>query len=218
MKPSGPGCTLVERAPAAGGSAAPSCRACRRALRARRPAPRACVRAQHAFEAAPAVVDRLAEAHRDRAERQRLAVDLDRLADVRVVEELVGDAADRRRRARRRSPAAHSGVYGAMCATSLRERRSRLRARRRPARRRRGRSRPRRRRSGLRAPRRCPGVSYGTAAPRVASQTSGLRRRRGRAGSSRAGRPDRARTCAARGTARSSRSRGISCSSTWISA
>ena len=59
-----------------------------------------------ALEAAPAVVDGLAERDGDRPERQRLAVDLDRLADARLGEELVGDAANRRRRhvADRRRP------------------------------------------------------------------------------------------------------------------
>ena len=47
-----------------------------------------------AFVAAPAVVHGLAERDRDRPQRQGLALDLDRLADAGVVEELVGDAAD----------------------------------------------------------------------------------------------------------------------------
>ncbi len=153
-----------------------------------------------AFVAAPAVVDRLAEAHRDRAVRHADAVDLDRLADVRVVDELVGDPADRCggnvadrfrpfRRIRR-----HVG-------DELAEPGFARRAARRPARRRRGRFRRRRLRSGLRSPRRCP-----------ACRTAPLRRARcprpaasawpGRAGNTRRDRPDRATRCAVRGTRR----------------
>ena len=74
----------------------------RRADRAARHLQRADQRGEHrarphALVAAPAVVDGLAQRDRDGAERQRHAVDLDRLAHVRVVEVLVGDAADRRR-------------------------------------------------------------------------------------------------------------------------
>ena len=97
MKPSGPGSTLSTRAgtwrlsrtvvPSVppGTSRPPTSAA-------------SIVRAQHAFVAAPAVVDGLAEAHRDRAVRQPHALDLDRLADARVVDELVRDPAHRRGR------------------------------------------------------------------------------------------------------------------------
>ena len=49
----------------------------------------------HAFVAAPAVVHGLAEAHRDRAVRHADALDLDRLADARVIDEFVRDSPDR---------------------------------------------------------------------------------------------------------------------------
>ena len=51
-----------------------------------------------AFERTPAVVDRLAERHRDRAQRQGPAVDVDRRADRGRFEVFVGDAPDRRGR------------------------------------------------------------------------------------------------------------------------
>src|SRR5208283_928010 len=47
-----------------------------------------------AFIAAPAAIYRLAERNCDRTQRQRLSLDLDRLTDARMSEELVGNATD----------------------------------------------------------------------------------------------------------------------------
>jgi hypothetical protein len=71
-----------------------------------------------ALEGAPAVVNRLAERDRDRAQRQGGAVHLDGGADLRVLEVLAGDAADGGA-GTSQMPSAHSGVYLRMCSTSI---------------------------------------------------------------------------------------------------
>ena len=176
------------------------------------------VRAQQHLEAAPAVVDRLAQRHRHRPVGQRLAVDLDGLADAGVVEVLVRDRRMRRGRhvADARRPL---GRVAAACGpTSLSKRGLAVEPVRRPALRRRRRSRSHRPRSAPSSASVMPGVSCGTARRRWRVPHQGLARWRDRAGSSRWARPGRASRCAACRNGRSSRSRGISCSSTWISA
>ena len=66
-----------------------------------------------ALVAAPAIVDGLAERDGDRPERQRDAFDLDRLADMGMGKELVGDAADAGSRhvADRRRPFRRIGLH-----------------------------------------------------------------------------------------------------------
>ena len=97
MNPSGPGSTLSTRARHL------PVEAHRRAERPARHLEAADQRGEHrprphALEAAPAVVHRLAEAHGHRPVRHAHTLDVDRLADVRVVEELARDPPHRRRR------------------------------------------------------------------------------------------------------------------------